>query len=67
MLLRLKTKKISNNKAQLQTVAIGDKKETTDLGANFYKCLTKSRFEMGRMVTKELKMTPSFLAQATTL
>lgn len=58
---------MTNNKAQLQTVATGDKEETVDLGANYYKCLTKSRFEMGRMVMKELRMTPSFMAQATTL
>lgn len=66
MVLRLK-KIITNNKGQIETVAIGDKKETIDLEANFYKCLTKSRFEMGRMVMKELRMAPRFLAQATTL
>lgn len=31
---------MTNNKAQLQTVATGDKEETVDLGANYYKCLT---------------------------
>lgn len=43
---------------QLQTVATGDKKETVDLGANYYKCLTKSRFEMGRDGDERIGMTP---------